>query len=407
MSEKSSLQNKKEERENKESDTKTKLHQHATNALLGASNLVAHAQRTQHKQDMSNQQTDNSEPSSISERKRKTEESEKKKIELFIESTIKTIMAVLIYASFGVDLMIFSEFYNKSNKMQGINPNKYPYVEENPTKGKDMVGGLFGRSNKKKPHSFGESIDRRLLGYRDSWQWPWKNPATKEFLETNGKGWGLTKWIMYFATHVSMNVLAISRNIMYTTFKVSSRIWNPKSYLMNALYLFPAGYVIYNIIFRTLLMKGVWGSILTAVFCILKSSIITKNWNVYTPPQDPENDSFLMKVSNTFVKVLLIGFLWMVLSLFNTVYLTGAFAFMFIVTPFMGDILRGGNPNSKYNFRTRFVELMWKNKILISLVCMIMISIDAYKTLGKDPGYAFIGITVGLFIAYLRTIIGR
>lgn len=406
MSEKSPLQKKKEEKEKKEPDTKTKLHHHATNALLGASNLVAHAQRKQKKQDMSKQQTDNSEPSSISERKRKTEASENKKIELFIESTIKTIMAVLVYASFGVDLMIFSEFYNKSNKMQGINPNKYPYVEENPTKGKDMAGGRFGKSQKK-PNSFGESIDRRLLGYRDSWQWPWKNPATKEFIETSGEGWGLTKWIMYFATHVSMNVIAISRNIMYTTFKVSSRIWNPKSYLMNALYLFPAGYVIYNIIFKTLLMKGVWGSILTALFCILKSSIITKNWNVYTPPQDPEDDSFLMKAFNIFVKVMLIGFLWMVLSFFNTVYLTSAFAFMFIVTPFMGDILRGGNPNSKYNFRKRFVELMWKNKILISLVCMIMISIDAYKNLGKDPGYAFIGITVGLFIAYLRNIIGR
>ena len=409
-SNRSSLQQARNNRANNNKNKKT-LKDHASDALIGINSFIANANRKQQKNNSA--QTGST---TIAEKKRKEIEVETKKIETFAEHTFVTIGKVLLYSSFGVDFMMFSEYYNKNNVMQGIDPNKYPYVEENPsapTKQSTSVDkGIF--SNKKSRNTDAASgkmgwrhkTDRMLLGYKDSWQAPWKNKATMEY--PNVANWGLGKWIMFFATKVCAAVVATSRALLFKTFQVSSRIWNPKNILMNFLYLL-SGWFIYVIVFKLLLMKGVWAGILTLVFVIIKSSLITKNWNLFTPPEDPDEEpkfiSFGKSAISGFVKFMILFGLYMVLSMFNTFYLSGAFAFMFMLTPFMGDFVRGGDKNSKYNFRARFVELMWKNKMLISLFCLIFITVDAYKYLGKDAGYVFTGATVGLFLAFFYKLI--
>lgn len=408
-SNRSSLQQARNNRANNNKNKKT-LKDHASDALIGINSFIANANRKQQKNNSA--QTGST---TIAEKKRKEIEVETKKIETFAEHTFVTIGKVLLYSSFGVDFMMFSEYYNKNNVMQGIDPNKYPYVEENPSAPKNSTAvdkGIF--SNKKSRNTDAASgkmgwrhkTDRMLLGYKDSWQAPWKNKATMEY--PNVANWGLGKWIMFFATKVCAAVVATSRALLFKTFQVSSRIWNPKNILMNFLYLL-SGWFIYVIVFKLLLMKGVWAGILTLVFVIIKSSLITKNWNLFTPPEDPDEEpkfiSFGKSALSGFVKFMILFGLYMVLSMFNTFYLSGAFAFMFMLTPFMGDFVRGGDKNSKYNFRARFVELMWKNKMLISLFCLIFITVDAYKYLGKDAGYVFTGATVGLFLAFFYKLI--
>lgn len=397
----SNLQQAGANRKSQKETTGAALHRHATNALIGFNNFMANANRQQSKQQKGQGTTP-----TIAEKNRQQEAAEQKKIETFMENSLSTIAKVLVFSSFGVDFMMFSEYYNKNNEMQGISINKYPYVEENPNAPKEATNikkGMFSSSKKK---DWRRSIDRTLLGYIDSWQAPWKNPATKEY--PNVANWGLGKWIMFFATKVCANVIALSKYVLYYSFQVSSRIWNPKNVFINMLYLL-LGWVLYTVVFKWMLMKGLWAGILTLVFVIMKASLITKNWNLFTPPEDPEEEPALFSIGkgilDGFVKFFVIFGLYFALSFFNTMYLTGAFAFMFILTPFMGDFLRGGDPNSKYNFRQRFVELMWKNKTIISLFCLVFITVDAYKYLGKDPGYVFTGVTVGLFIAFLYGLI--
>ena len=405
---KTTLEKKNDEKKEKK---KTPLHEHAKNAFIGIHNYAkaAHKHITTHSKTTQENNTGSTQPRSIAEAKQQKKDSDSKNVEQFVERSLMTVLKILTYCSIGVDLMMFSEYYNKNNVMQGINPNKHPYVDESreqqikaPTVNTNQKGGV--KKSAQPPDRLAKAIDRTLLGYRDSWQFPWKNRATKEY--PNVAKWGLTNWMLYYVTKVCARVIALSRNVLYMTFKVSSRIWNPKSHFMNALYLL-SGYVIYTVVLNTLLMKGIWAAILTGIFALLMSGLITKNWCVYKKPAKPEDDSIFYKAFDMWIKFLLIGFLWLVMTLFNSFYLVFSFMFMFFLTPFMGDFLRGGNPDSKYNFRQRFVELMWKNRTLISLICMATISIDAYKTLGKDPGYVFIGFTIGLFIAYLFKILGR
>ena len=393
----------------KNNKTKT-LKDHASDALIGINSFMANANRRQ--QANNNAQSGST---TISEKKRKALEAESKKIETFAEHTFVTIGKVLLYASFGVDFMMFSEYYNKNNVMQGINPNKYPYVEENPSAPKKSTGVHSGIFSSKKDRSkdsasgkmgWRQKTDRMLLGYTDSWQAPWKNKATMEY--PNVSKWGLGKWIMFFATKVCAAVIATSRAVLFKTFQVSSRIWNPKNILMNFLYLL-SGWFIYVVVFKWLIMKGFWAGLLTLIFVIIKSSLITKNWNLFAPPEDPEEEPKWVSIGKAIIngglKIWILIGLFFVLSFFNTIYLSGAFAFMFMLTPFMGDFVRGGDKSSKYNFRARFVELMWKNKMLISLFCLIFITVDAYKYLGKDAGYVFTGATVGLFLAFFYKLI--
>lgn len=405
-----SLQQASDKRENdKKNKTKT-LRDHATNAMIGFTSFVANANRKQQKDTKAQ-----SGSTTISEKKRKAIEAETTKIKTFAEHTFVTISKVLIYSSFGVDFMMFSEYYNKNHVMQGINPNKYPYVEENPSSPKKSTTvhkGIFSsKKGRDKDATSGKmgwqhKTDRMLLGYTDSWQAPWKNKATMEY--PNVSKWGLGKWIMYFSTKVCAAVIAISRATLFKTFQISSRIWNPKNILMNLLYLL-SGWFIYVVVFKLLIMKGLWAGLLTLVFVIIKSSLITKNWNLFSPPEDPETEpgwvSMGKKIFDMGVKFFILFMLYFVLSTFNTIFLSGAFAFMFMLTPFMGDFVRGGDSSSKYNFRQRFVELMWKNKMLISLFCLIFITVDAYKYLGKDAGYVFTGATFGLFIAFIYRLI--
>lgn len=410
----SSLQQAGNKRDSDKKNKKKTLKDHATNALIGLNSFVANANRKQQKNNSAQ-----SGSTTISEKKRKAIEAETKKIETFAEHTVSTISKVLLYASFGVDFMMFSEYYNKNNVMQGINPNKYPYVEENPGGKKDseqteVHKGLFSskksrdKNKTKGKKNWRHATDRVLLGYRDNWSAPWKNKATMEY--PNVSKWGLGKWIMFFSTKVCAAVVAISRSVLFKTFQVSSRIWNPKNIMINFMYLV-AGWFIYVVIFKSLLLKGIWAGILTLIFVIIKSSLITKNWKLFTPPEDPDEEpgwlSFGKSALSGFVKFMILFGLYMVLSFFNTMYLSGAFAFMFFLTPFMGDFVRGGDKGSKYNFRKRFVELMWKNKMLISLFCLIFITVDAYKYLGKDAGYIFTGATVGLFLAFFYKILRK
>ena len=408
----SSLQQAGNNRNDKNNEDKNKktLKDHASDALMGLNSFMANANRTQQKNNGAN-----SGSTTISEKKRKAMEAETKKIETFAEHTFVTIGKVLLYSSFGIDFMMFSEYYNKNNVMQGINPNKYPYVEENPSAPKKSTGvhsGIFsskkGRSKDSASGKMGwrHKTDRMLLGYKDSWQAPWKNKATMEY--PNVSKWGLGKWLMFFATKVCAAVIATSRAVLFKTFQVSSRIWNPKNILINFLYLL-SGWFIYVVVFKWLLLKGFWAGLLTCVFVILKSSLVTKNWNLFAPPEDPEEEPKWVSIGKSIIsgglKIWILIGMFFVLSLFNTMYLSGAFAFMFMLTPFMGDFVRGGDKSSKYNFRARFVELMWKNKMLISLFCLIFITVDAFKYLGKDAGYIFTGATVGLFLAFFYKLI--
>lgn len=408
----SSLQQASNNRTDKNNEDKNKktLSDHASDAVIGLNSFMANANRRQQANNGAN-----SGSTTISEKKRKAMETETKKIETFAEHTFVTIGKVLLYSSFGVDFMMFSEYYNKNNVMQGINPNKYPYVEENPSapkKSSHIHKGIFSsKKSRDKDTASGKmgwrhKTDRMLLGYTDSWQAPWKNKATMEY--PNVSKWGLGKWIMFFATKVCAAVIATSRAVLFKTFQVSSRIWNPKNILMNLLYLL-SGWFIYVVVFKWLILKGFWAGILTCIFVILKSSLITKNWDLFAPPEDPEEEPRWVSIGKTILsgglKIWILVILFFVLSLFNTMYLSGAFAFMFMLTPFMGDFVRGGDKSSKYNFRARFVELMWKNKMLISLFCLIFITVDAYKYLGKDAGYVFTGATVGLFLAFFYKLI--
>lgn len=408
-----SLQQTRNNKPKKESKTAA-LHRHATNAAIGLNNFMANANRKQR-----TNQKSQSGSTTISEKKRKEAEEETKKIETFAEHTFTTIGNVLLYSSLGVDFMMFSEYYNKNNKMQGISPNKYPYVEENPNgqkdgKSKHIHKGIFSsKAGRDKNKSRGKkdwrhATDRALLGYKDSWEAPWKNFVTKEY--PNVSGWGLGKWIAYFCTKVSSEVVATSRALLFKSFQVSSRIWNPKNILINFIYLL-FGWVIWNVIFKYGIKGGIIPGMLTLVFVALRSSIITKNWKLFAPPEDPEEEPKWVKFGKTaisvFVKGMLLFFLYMVLSMLNTAYLSIAFLFMFFLTPFMGDFVRGGDKGSKYNFRKRYVELMWKNKMLISLFCLIFITIDAYKYLGKDAGYVFTGATVGLILAFIYKLIRK
>ena len=406
----SSLQQAGNNRTNDKNNKKKTLKDHASDALIGLNSFMANANRTQKKNNSAQ-----SGSTTISEKKRKAIEAETKKIETFAEHTFVTIGKVLLYSSLGVDFMMFSEYYNKNNVMQGIDPNKYPYVEENPSapkKSTDIQSGIVsskkGRDKDATSGKMGwrQKTDRMLLGYTDSWQAPWKNKATMEY--PNVSNWGLGKWLMFFATKVCAAVIATSRAILFHTFQVSSRIWNPKNILINFLYLL-SGWFIYVVVFKWLLLKGFWGIMLTLIFVILKSSLVTKNWNLFAPPEDPEEEPEWVSIGKSIIsgglKIWILIGMFFVLSFFNTMYLSGAFAFMFILTPFMGDFVRGGDKNSKYNFRARFVELMWKNKMLISLFCLIFITADAYKYLGKDAGYVFTGATVGLFLAFFYKLI--
>lgn len=407
---KSNLQKASDKRNNKKESTASTLHKHATNALLGINSFISNANRQQQK----NQKGDSG-STTISEKKRKAVEAESKKIETFAENTFVTIGKVLLYSSFGVDFMMFSEYYNKNNQMQGISVNQYPYVEEHaskPHKGSSLHTGLFSskhtreQSAKTGKANWRQKTDRMLLGYRDSWQAPWKNKATMEY--PNVSNWGLGKWMMFFATKVCANVVALSRYALFKTFQVSSRIWNPKNILINFIYLL-SGWVIYKIVFKGLVLTGVWGGMLTLIFVIMKASIITKNWNLFAPSEDPEEEPVFVSWGKDFLdggaKLFILFGLFFALAAINTFYTAGAFAFMFILTPFMGDFVRGGDKGSKYNFRKRFVELMWKNKMLISLFCLIFITVDAYKYLGKDAGYVFTGVTVGLFLGFIYKLI--
>ena len=400
----SDLQKAGADRASQKESTGAALHRHATNALIGLNNFMANANRKQSAQQKSNS---NSNPT-ISEKKRQADQAKEKKIETFAEDSLKTIFHVLGIASLGIDFMMFSEYYNKNNVMQGISVNEYPYVEENPNAPKNSTNikkGIFSSSKDKSKTGWRKSIDRTLLGYSDSWQAPWKNKATKEY--PNVANWGLGTWIMFFATKVCASVVALSRYSLYTTFQVSSRIWNPKNVLINALYL-AFGYIVYSF-FNYILKSGVWAGLLTLVFMIMKSSLITNNWNLFTPPEDPDEEprwvSIFKGIMDGFAKFFILFGLYFVLAFFNTVYLSGAFMFMFLLTPFMGDFIRGGDPDSTYNFRQRFMELLWKNKTLISLFCLIFITVDAYKNIGTDTGYVFTGVTVGLFIAFLYGLI--
>jgi hypothetical protein len=406
---KTSLQQSSSNNKKKESNTDA-LHRHATNALVGINNFMANANRKQRSNQ--NSQTGST---TISEKKRKAIEAETKKIETFAEHTFVTIGKVLLYSSFGVDFMMFSEYYNKNNQMQGISVNQYPYVEEHatkPHKGSTLHTGLFSSKHSREESAktgkanWRQKTDRMLLGYRDSWQAPWKNKATMEY--PNVSNWGLGKWMMFFATKVSANVVALSRYSLFKTFQISSRIWNPKNILINLIYLL-SGWVIYKIVFKGLILTGVWGGLLTLIFVIMKASIITKNWNLFAPSEDPEEEPVFVSWGKDFLdggaKFFILFGLFFALFALNTFYTSGAFAFMFMLTPFMGDFVRGGDKGSKYNFRKRFVELMWKNKMLISLFCLIFITVDAYKYLGKDAGYVFTGVTVGLFLGFIYKLI--
>ena len=406
----SSLQQAGTKRTNDKKDKKKTIKDHATDALIGINSFMSNANRKQQKTNSSQ-----SGSTTISEKKRKAMEAETKKIETFAEHTFVTIGKVLLYSSFGVDFMMFSEYYNKNNVMQGINPNKYPYVEENPSNPKKSTkvhSGIFSsKKGRDKDSASGKmgwrhKTDRMLLGYTDSWQAPWKNKATMEY--PNVSNWGLGKWIMFFATKVCAAVIATSRAVLFKTFQISSRIWNPKNVLMNFMYLL-SGWFIYVVVFKWLIMKGFWAGLLTFIFVVLKSSLITKNWQLFAPPEDPEEEPKWVSIGKTVlsggIKIWILFGLFFILSLFNTMYLSAAFGFMFMLTPFMGDFVRGGDKNSKYNFRQRWVELMWKNKMLISLFCLIFITVDAYKYLGKDAGYVFTGATAGLFLAFFYRLI--
>lgn len=406
----SSLQQAGKNRTNDKKNNKKTLSDHASDALIGFNSFMANANRTQQKNGKAQ-----SGSTTISEKQRKAIEAETKKIELFAQNTFSTIGKVLLFSAFGIDFMMFSEYYNKNNVMQGINPNKYPYVEENPSapkKSTTVHSGLFSsKKGRDKDSASGKmgwrhKTDRMLLGYTDSWQAPWKNKATMEY--PNVSNWGLGKWIMFFSTKVCASVVATSRAVLFNTFQVSSRIWNPKNIFINLLYLL-SGWVIYAVIFKWIILKGFWAGLLTLIFVILKSSIITKNWHLFTPLEDPEEEwmfvSIIKSIISGGIKIWILFGLYFVLSFFNSIYLTGAFAFMFFLTPFMGDFVRGGDKSSKYNFRARFVELMWKNKMLISLFCLIFITADAYKYLGKDAGYVFTGATAGLFLAFFYKLI--
>lgn len=170
-----------------------------------------------------------------------------------------------------------------------------------------------------------------------------------------------------------------------------------------------SGFIIYKVVFKGLLLTGAWGSMLTLIFVIMKASIITKNWNLFAPSEDPEEEPVFISWGKDFLdggaKFFILFGLFFALAAINTFYTTGAFAFMFMLTPFMGDFVRGGDKSSTYNFRKRFVELMWKNKMLISLCCLLFITVDAYKYLGKDAGYLFTGVTVGLFLGFIYKLI--
>lgn len=383
--------------------TKSTLHKHAVNMLVSTSNLFSSANKEKTKQQREKAIKDNTEPKTIAEKKKADEKKKQTNIMLFVEKSLLVIVKTLIYVGLSIEFIMFCEFYN-NNMMVGIDPDSYPYVD--PEKiAKEMKGGNAVNDDASTKTSRSErakqSIKKTLLGDRNTWQSPWKNRATQQYPNTSN--WGLGKWLMYYSTEVSMNVVALSRNILYHVFATGALIWRPKSYFMNAIFIILAGWLV-----RT---GGIFGitvivPILTIAFALMKAGTFWNGWDLFQKPSKyVQEENVFKNVLSGFVKFILLLMMVFVLVTLLFGYLGFAYIFMFLLTPFMGTILRGGNENAPYDFSGRFLELMWKNKALITIMILLYITDDAYKYLGNHVGYVFSGLMIGLIINFIYNIL--